>query len=205
VGFDVARTGIASVGFMYVFPFFPSLFFPSLPSFPLASSFFPNVKERLIETRTLYSGFPSVGKSSLMTGLTGTESVAAAYEFSTSLFLLFPSPLSSSTYLPLPQRPSRRTPPPSLHLSPRPSDPDFLLPLRLAVSPEPFRCTARRFRSSICLVSLREQRTERDVVDKLSPVRLPLPPFPLSPTFSFPQTSRRTAHSGFTTHSRSNL
>lgn len=29
------------------------------------------------------SGFPSVGKSSLMSGLTGTESVAAAYEFST--------------------------------------------------------------------------------------------------------------------------
>lgn len=29
-----------------------------------------------------HSGFPSVGKSSLMSGLTGTESVAAAYEFS---------------------------------------------------------------------------------------------------------------------------
>ncbi|GAA6027121.1 hypothetical protein JCM8097_002407 [Rhodosporidiobolus ruineniae] len=43
-GFDVARTGIASVGFI---------------------------------------GFPSVGKSSLMSGLTGTESVAAAYEFTT--------------------------------------------------------------------------------------------------------------------------
>ncbi|GAA5999107.1 uncharacterized protein JCM10292_003333 [Rhodotorula paludigena] len=44
IGFDVARTGIASVGFI---------------------------------------GFPSVGKSSLMSGLTGTESVAAAYEFTT--------------------------------------------------------------------------------------------------------------------------
>ncbi|GAA5867285.1 hypothetical protein JCM8547_003148 [Rhodosporidiobolus lusitaniae] len=44
LGFDVARTGIASVGFI---------------------------------------GFPSVGKSSLMSGLTGTESVAAAYEFTT--------------------------------------------------------------------------------------------------------------------------
>ncbi|GAA5977850.1 hypothetical protein JCM11641_006090 [Rhodosporidiobolus odoratus] len=44
LGFDVARTGIASVGFV---------------------------------------GFPSVGKSSLMSGLTGTESVAAAYEFTT--------------------------------------------------------------------------------------------------------------------------
>jgi len=44
VGFDVARTGIASVGFI---------------------------------------GFPSVGKSSLMSGLTGVESVAAAYEFTT--------------------------------------------------------------------------------------------------------------------------
>ncbi|GAA6057591.1 hypothetical protein JCM3770_005401 [Rhodotorula araucariae] len=44
VGFDVARTGIASVGFI---------------------------------------GFPSVGKSSLMSGLTGTESIAAAYEFTT--------------------------------------------------------------------------------------------------------------------------
>ncbi|TNY19978.1 P-loop containing nucleoside triphosphate hydrolase protein [Rhodotorula diobovata] len=44
VGFDVARTGIASIGFI---------------------------------------GFPSVGKSSLMSGLTGTESVAAAYEFTT--------------------------------------------------------------------------------------------------------------------------
>ncbi|SCV74002.1 BQ2448_6434 [Microbotryum intermedium] len=42
VGFDVARTGIASVGFV---------------------------------------GFPSVGKSSLMSGLTGTESIAADYEF----------------------------------------------------------------------------------------------------------------------------
>ncbi|GAA5877106.1 hypothetical protein JCM3774_002843 [Rhodotorula dairenensis] len=44
LGFDVARTGIASIGFI---------------------------------------GFPSVGKSSLMSGLTGTESVAAAYEFTT--------------------------------------------------------------------------------------------------------------------------
>ncbi|KAL8283580.1 hypothetical protein RQP46_005683 [Phenoliferia psychrophenolica] len=44
VGFDVARTGIASVGFI---------------------------------------GFPSVGKSSLMSGLTGTTSVAADYEFTT--------------------------------------------------------------------------------------------------------------------------
>ncbi|KDE07557.1 hypothetical protein MVLG_02228 [Microbotryum lychnidis-dioicae p1A1 Lamole] len=44
VGFDVARTGIASVGFV---------------------------------------GFPSVGKSSLMSGLTGTESIAADYEFTT--------------------------------------------------------------------------------------------------------------------------
>ncbi|BGP02749.1 GTP-binding protein rbg1 [Rhodotorula toruloides] len=42
IGFDVARSGVASVGFI---------------------------------------GFPSVGKSSLMSGLTGTESVAAAYEF----------------------------------------------------------------------------------------------------------------------------
>ena len=41
VGFDVARTGIASVGFI---------------------------------------GFPSVGKSSLMSGLTGQHSEAAAYE-----------------------------------------------------------------------------------------------------------------------------
>ncbi|KAN0065846.1 GTP-binding protein rbg1 [Thecaphora frezii] len=44
VGFDVAKTGIASVGFV---------------------------------------GFPSVGKSTLMSGLTGTTSEAAAYEFTT--------------------------------------------------------------------------------------------------------------------------
>ncbi|QRV87421.1 hypothetical protein RhiJN_15439 [Ceratobasidium sp. AG-Ba] len=44
VGFDVARTGIASVGFV---------------------------------------GFPSVGKSTLMSKLTGTHSEAAAYEFTT--------------------------------------------------------------------------------------------------------------------------
>ncbi|KDN38798.1 P-loop containing nucleoside triphosphate hydrolase protein [Tilletiaria anomala UBC 951] len=44
LGFDVARTGIASVGFV---------------------------------------GFPSVGKSTLMSGLTGTTSEAAAYEFTT--------------------------------------------------------------------------------------------------------------------------
>lgn len=44
MGFDVARTGIASVGFV---------------------------------------GFPSVGKSTLMSGLTGTTSEAAAYEFTT--------------------------------------------------------------------------------------------------------------------------
>ncbi|KAE8216554.1 hypothetical protein CF319_g1091 [Tilletia indica] len=44
VGFDVARTGIASVGFV---------------------------------------GFPSVGKSTLMSHLTGTHSEAAAYEFTT--------------------------------------------------------------------------------------------------------------------------
>lgn len=43
-GFDVARTGIATVGFV---------------------------------------GFPSVGKSTLMSGLTGTTSEAAAYEFTT--------------------------------------------------------------------------------------------------------------------------
>lgn len=44
VGFDVARTGVASVGFI---------------------------------------GFPSVGKSSLLSGLTGTQSLAAEYEFTT--------------------------------------------------------------------------------------------------------------------------
>lgn len=44
IGFDVARTGIASVGFI---------------------------------------GFPSVGKSTLMSGLTGTTSEVAAYEFTT--------------------------------------------------------------------------------------------------------------------------
>jgi hypothetical protein len=44
VGFDVARTGVASVGFI---------------------------------------GFPSVGKSTLMSKLTGTHSEAAAYEFTT--------------------------------------------------------------------------------------------------------------------------
>ena len=30
-----------------------------------------------------HSGFPSVGKSSLMSGLTGTTSIAADYEFTT--------------------------------------------------------------------------------------------------------------------------
>ena len=44
VGFDVARTGVASVGFV---------------------------------------GFPSVGKSTLLSKLTGTESEAAEYEFTT--------------------------------------------------------------------------------------------------------------------------
>lgn len=44
IGFDVARTGVASVGFI---------------------------------------GFPSVGKSTLLSTLTGTESEAAAYEFTT--------------------------------------------------------------------------------------------------------------------------
>jgi len=44
VGFDVARTGVASVGFI---------------------------------------GFPSVGKSTLMSKLTGQHSEAAAYEFTT--------------------------------------------------------------------------------------------------------------------------
>lgn len=39
------------------------------------------------------SGFPSVGKSSLMSGLTGTESIAAAYEFSASSLSLLPLPL----------------------------------------------------------------------------------------------------------------
>ncbi|GAA5824068.1 hypothetical protein JCM11251_001508 [Rhodosporidiobolus azoricus] len=56
-GFDVARTGIASVGFV---------------------------------------GFPSVGKSSLMSGLTGTESIAAAYEFTTLTTYIW---LGSSAFL----------------------------------------------------------------------------------------------------------
>ncbi|EFP82353.2 uncharacterized protein PGTG_08309 [Puccinia graminis f. sp. tritici CRL 75-36-700-3] len=49
VGFDVARTGVASVGFV---------------------------------------GFPSVGKSSLMSGLTGTQSAVAAYEFTTVVSII---------------------------------------------------------------------------------------------------------------------
>lgn len=49
-GFDVSRTGIASVGFV---------------------------------------GFPSVGKSTLMSGLTGTTSEAASYEFTTCTSFLF--------------------------------------------------------------------------------------------------------------------
>ncbi|WFD00645.1 GTP-binding protein rbg1 [Malassezia yamatoensis] len=49
LGFDVARTGIASVGFV---------------------------------------GFPSVGKSTLMSGLTGTTSEAAAYEFTTCTLMI---------------------------------------------------------------------------------------------------------------------
>jgi len=53
VGFDVARTGVASVGFIGNFT---------------SVSILTNI------------GFPSVGKSTLMSKLTGTHSEVAAYE-----------------------------------------------------------------------------------------------------------------------------
>jgi ribosome-interacting GTPase 1 len=55
VGFDVARTGVASVGFIGMKPM--------------------NLAPILITI-----GFPSVGKSTLMSKLTGTHSEVAAYE-----------------------------------------------------------------------------------------------------------------------------
>ena len=66
--------------------------------------------------RVALIGFPSVGKSTMLTKLTGTESVAAAYEF-TTLTCVGPPPRAP----PLP-----RAPPSPPHTSP----PPVLLQLR---------------------------------------------------------------------------
>lgn len=60
IGFDVARTGVASV---YV-------------DRPTAANF-------VLTFSSGFIGFPSVGKSTLMSRLTGQHSEAAAYEFTT--------------------------------------------------------------------------------------------------------------------------
>ena len=70
VGFDVARTGVASVGFIGIY----------LCGFIL-----------------IHLGFPSVGKSTLMSKLTGTHSEVAAYEcilYPIFLILIIQSQLS---------------------------------------------------------------------------------------------------------------
>lgn len=115
-GFDVARTGIATVGFV---------------------------------------GFPSVGKSTLMSGMTGQDSLAAAYEFTT--LTTVPGELAqrcNDGRVPLLIR--------SLLLS-------FFCCCRCPRSQAPSRTAAPQSRSSTCPESSKEPRTAKVEDDKSLP------------------------------------
>ncbi len=68
-GFDVAKTGDARIGFVG-----KSLLLPLQNDYPLLILYF---------LHCLNIGFPSVGKSTLLTTLAGVYSEVAAYEFTT--------------------------------------------------------------------------------------------------------------------------